>query len=308
MTKTIAVRWHSRAGQGAITASAALAEILGKPACRQAGHGKEVQSFPDFGAEKRGAPVVVFNRISAKSKLVDVSHPRTIDAVVLLDTTLIASCEVTLAELLQGLQSDGILLVNTAQKSLKVPTSAQVFSLDASAIAVREIGKDIPNVPILGALVNILKLAESTDFAKELEQYLSVHLPPEVVQGNLQAFRRGFDEVSKIKRNGKADSSDRKRPPGWQQTPSAGTINAPGNSRDYNTGNWVRESCEWNEKTCIKCNLCWPVCPHDAIKIDAQGEMDGVDTDKCTACALCVGACPTKPNSLKIIPKSSSPI
>jgi pyruvate ferredoxin oxidoreductase gamma subunit len=304
MAKTLTIRWHSRAGQGAITASTALAEILGN-------HGKSVQSFPDFGAEKRGAPVTVFNRI-CDEVIEDVSHPKEVDAVVLLDTTLVSSCEISSEELLSGLKKYGVLLINTPQKSLKLSTeSKKVFAVKASEIAQKEIGKDIPNVPILGALVKILGLAKAENFSQELEKYLSTHLAPEIVKGNLKAFGRGFTEVEVIAggKNGLKKSSCEKLP-SWKETPLAATVTVKnaGNSKEYNTGNWVRTSCQWNPETCINCNLCWPVCPHDAIKVDTEGNMIGVDDEKCTACGLCVVACPTNPKSLKIIPKKSSEI
>ncbi|MFH0834456.1 MAG: 2-oxoacid:acceptor oxidoreductase family protein [Patescibacteria group bacterium] len=300
MAAEIAVRWHSRAGQGAITASTALAEILGN-------NGKFVQSFPDFGAEKRGAPVVVFNRISSQ-KIEDASHPTTVDASVLLDVTLIASCEVSPAELLAGLGKNGLLLVNSPQKKLRMGVGKiRVFAVDASGIAVREIGKDIPNVPILGALVRILGLAKLENFQKDLAKYLGRHLPPEILEGNLRAFKQGFEDVRKIEVNRAAPNRKCAILPSWQKIQPGAAITEPGSSRNYATGNWSRQTCEWNSATCIDCKFCWPVCPHDAVKI-RNGKMVGIDETKCTACALCVAACPTKPKSLKIVPKKISEI
>ena len=190
MTDTFAFRWHSRAGQGAITASTALAEILGN-------YGKFVQSFPEFGAEKRGAPVAVFNRISDQ-KIVDVSHPIELDIVILLDTTLVSSCEINAPEFLEGLKKEGKLLINTDQKDLSMTKNLKnIFVVDASNIAVQEIGMDIPNVPILGALIKITGLSDLKDFLPKLKAYLSRGLPENIVAGNLKAFERGFKEVIK---------------------------------------------------------------------------------------------------------------
>ncbi|MFA6457860.1 MAG: 2-oxoacid:acceptor oxidoreductase family protein [Patescibacteria group bacterium] len=300
MTETISIRWHSRAGQGAITASTALAEILGR-------HGKFVQSFPDFGAEKRGAPVVVFNRIG-NERINDVSHPAVIDAAVLLDPSLLASCEVNTHELLAGLKENGLLLINSPQKKLKMEVgTAQVFALAASAIAVAEIGKDIPNVPILGALVRILELAPMEKFKQDLAQSLGAHLPAEIVAGNLRAFERGFAEVTTITGKPGHKKIVCAKLPGWRDMPLGAAIQNPGSSRHYATGNWSHQTCEWTKSTCINCQLCWPVCPHDAI-IVKDGKMLGIDATKCTACGLCVVACPTRPKSLKIISKQSSEI
>ncbi len=298
MVEQISIRWHSRAGQGAITASTALAEILGD-------HGKFVQAFGDFGAEKRGAPVVVFNRISSQ-KIEDVSHPDAINASVLLDSTLVASCEISAGELLAGLKKNGFLVVNSSQKRLKMAVgNARIFSLDASKIALAEIGRDIPNVPILGTLVRILKLAKLGDFKKDLRKYLASHLPAEIVDGNLKAFERGFLEVLEISGDRKSPSKKCRNLLSWQKMPLAATIDACANSRNYSTGNWSRETCEWDAKKCIDCKMCWPVCPHDAIKIK-NGKMVGIDESKCVACGLCVAACPAK--CLKIVPKKLTEI
>ena len=91
--------------------------------------------------------------------------------------------------------------------------------------------------------------------------------------------------------------------PGWKEIPLGGVILNAGNSKEYNTGNWVRETCKWDKKTCINCNLCWGVCPENAILTDNEGNMIGVDEAKCTACGLCVGICPSNPKSLKLVKK-----
>jgi len=191
MENLTSIRWHSRAGQGAITAATALAEILGTS-------GKFVQSFPEFGAEKRGAPVTVFNRI-ADEPITVFYHPKELDAVVLLDTSLVASCELTAGEVLANLKKNGKLIVNTTQEKLKFAAEKdEVFVLDASGIAVAEIDKDIPNVPILGGLVAILGLTSLEEFLPKLEKYLAAGLPAKIVAGNLRAFERGFKEVKKV--------------------------------------------------------------------------------------------------------------
>lgn len=43
------IRWHARAGQGAITGAKGLADVISKT-------GKEVQAFASYGSAKRGLP------------------------------------------------------------------------------------------------------------------------------------------------------------------------------------------------------------------------------------------------------------
>jgi pyruvate ferredoxin oxidoreductase gamma subunit len=52
----IEIRWHARAGQGAKTA----AYLLAQAAVRS---GKSAQAFPEYGPERRGAPVQAYTRI-----------------------------------------------------------------------------------------------------------------------------------------------------------------------------------------------------------------------------------------------------
>ena len=95
----IEIRLHGRGGQGAVTS----AELLATAAIQQ---GKYAQAFPNFGPERRGAPVMAFIRID--------DHPirnrhmiHNPDLVLVLDPSILRLVDVT-----SGLKQDGILVTN----------------------------------------------------------------------------------------------------------------------------------------------------------------------------------------------------
>ena len=54
----IEIRFHGRGGQGTVVASKILADAIAK-------EGNYVQAYPEFGVERRGAPVFAFIRIDS---------------------------------------------------------------------------------------------------------------------------------------------------------------------------------------------------------------------------------------------------
>ena len=154
---TFQVRIHGRGGQGVVTA----AELLAVAAFRE---GRHAQAFPTFGSERTGAPVVSFCRMSdAPIRTHEpIAHP---DALIVQDPTLLIGGP----SLFAGLSPHGYVLVNTAQAidaSDLGPAAAalgpgHVRSVPASEIAMRHVGRPLPNVPLLGAyvaLTGVLKL------------------------------------------------------------------------------------------------------------------------------------------------------
>ncbi len=189
MDSTIEIRWHGRGGQGAKTA----ALLFGEAALSL---GKNIQAFPEYGPERMGAPVASFNRLSDKPITVHcgITNP---SIVLVLDPTLMDSVDVT-----AGLPEDGLLVVNTTlppqeiRKQLNLK-GRKVFTVDASGISIETIGREIPNTPMLGALIKVSNLLAFDAVIKDLEVKLKKKFAtkPEIVKGNLDAVRRAYQEV-----------------------------------------------------------------------------------------------------------------
>ncbi len=186
--ETIEIRWHGRAGQGVVTAAATLADVISTE------HDLHVQAFPEFGAEKRGAPILAFNRISKKPirRHSQVYDP---DIVVVTDPSLLGMVDVT-----SGAKEDAIFLMNTTfdinlvRKKLSLGEK-KIYSLDAYSIAEQELGRAIPNVPMVSALVKVTGLMDLDKFKKSIRISLRKKLRPEIVEKNMRTIDRAFKEV-----------------------------------------------------------------------------------------------------------------
>lgn len=137
------VRIHGRGGQGAVTA----AQLLAHAAYME---GKHVQAFPFFGAERRGAPVKAFVRISDSPILLhsQVYNP---DYVLVLDPQLYKIIDVT-----EGLKKDGVIVLNTTKDPNELGLAGwRVATVDATGIALelnlKIAGQPIVNTSMVGA-------------------------------------------------------------------------------------------------------------------------------------------------------------
>jgi len=144
-TLRIEIRWHGRGGQGAVTAS----EIVAAAAILE---GKNALAFPEFGAERRGAPVKAYTRITDEPTIprTPVVNP---DIVVILDPSLITPSYV------EGLKDNGCVVVNSPEdpkelaKKLNLKEGVRVATVDATSIALKWLKAPIVNTAILGALI-----------------------------------------------------------------------------------------------------------------------------------------------------------
>jgi len=137
------IRIHGRGGQGAVTA----AQLLAHAAFLE---GRGVQAFPFFGAERRGAPVKAFARISDEPILVhsQVYNP---DYVIILSPNLMQVVDVT-----EGLKKDGLILMNTAKSPEETGLKGwRIATVDATGIVLGlkllVAGLPVVNTAIVGA-------------------------------------------------------------------------------------------------------------------------------------------------------------
>lgn len=191
MSEVLEIRWHGRGGQGAKTA----ALLFGEAALDT---GKYIQAFPEYGPERMGAPVVAFNRLSDEP-IRSHSGIREPKIVVVLDPSLIEPAKVT-----DGLKENGILLVNTTEspeelrRRLGLPESIKVYTVDASKIALETVGKDVPNTPMLGALVKATGILKFDAVMVAIEQKLGEKFrggKEKFIKPNLESIRRAYAEV-----------------------------------------------------------------------------------------------------------------
>lgn len=183
------IRWHGRGGQGAKTASLLLADAAFMA-------GKYVQSFPEYGPERSGAPITAYNRISDERCNIhsNIYNP---DYVVVVDETLLESVDVT-----AGLKKEGALIVNSARRASELRGllngyEGRVFTVDAGTISRRNLGAYFPNTPMLAAVVAVSKCVEPEAFMKDMEESYRHKFAskPQVVQGNLDCLAEAMKEV-----------------------------------------------------------------------------------------------------------------
>ncbi len=180
------IRWHARGGQGAKTAATLVAAVALE-------EGKYSQGFPDYGPEREGAPVRGYTRISDEPIWVH-SAIYTPDIVVVLDPTLLDSVDVT-----EGLKDGGIVLVNSSHDPAQLREElglkdAKVFTVDATQISIEEIGRAIPNTPMMGALMKVMPILKLESILADIEKKFKSK-GDRIVQGNFRAIKRAFEEV-----------------------------------------------------------------------------------------------------------------
>ena len=155
-----------------------------------AAEGKCVASFPMYGFERRGMPVVAFTRFSDEP-IREKTQIYTPDCLMVIDPTLLA-----LKNLWDGLKPEGVLILNTAKPLEKppVPNLKKAGVINATQVALCEIGRDIPNTCLIGAL------AKTTGWVKleSVLQGLGDYLEGDMLKRNIRNAERGYHEVEVI--------------------------------------------------------------------------------------------------------------
>lgn len=183
LKKVLEVRWHGRGGQGAWTAS----ELLARAAIYE---GKHIQSFPEFGPERMGAPVTAFTRISTEPIQIHcaVYNP---DVVAVLDPTLMKSVPFT-----EGIKDDGIIIVNSKEGSAEIrkmckTEKGKVWTVPATEIAIKILGMSITNTAMLGAVAHATGIVK----LESIEKVIKERFKAGVAEKNFAVIQEAYKEV-----------------------------------------------------------------------------------------------------------------
>jgi len=181
----VEIVFHGRGGQGSVTA----ANLLVAAALKDGNKG--VQAFPFFGAERRGAPVRAFARISGDEIHLrsEIYNP---DIVIVLDESIME-----IVDVLKGLKKEGIILINTRKKpgDFNFSKKFKVATVDATGVALKHDilvgGIPVVNTPILGAIPKILNRVT----LKSIQDVIKGKWKADLTNKNVKATQDSYNDV-----------------------------------------------------------------------------------------------------------------
>ena len=171
-----------RGGQGAVTS----AELMAISAIKQ---GKFAQAFPSFGPERRGAPVKAFARIDDK-------YIRTRENIYLCDIMIVLDYKLAKTfDIKAELKPGGIIIVNThlsekEMRELLRNYDGKLAIINATKIAIEELGVPIVNTTMLGAFIKVTGLIDKALMEEALKERFGKR-----AEQNIKAFNRAMEEV-----------------------------------------------------------------------------------------------------------------
>lgn len=285
------VRFHGRGGQGAKVAS----RILGTTAFLE---GYYAQDFPLYGAERRGAPIAAFTRISKEPVLERgvIAEP---DIVIVMDETLLDD---PLASPLSGVKEGSIVFINTTHSNAEVKArykiAAQVITLDLTKIGLEMLERAVLSTLAGGVASKLTGLGEDS-LKKSVEKETSEIITDRaLIEKNIEAaiycfnaiepVRAGFNPAPAIFKGSPVMSV-----PFEPATVSAPSINTAGNTPLRKTGNWRLFKPVWDYEKCTKCMACVARCPDGCIAVN-EDCFPCTDYENCKGCMICAEECPVK--------------
>jgi pyruvate ferredoxin oxidoreductase gamma subunit len=179
----IEIRWHGRGGQGAKTAALLLADAAFET-------GLYVQGFPEYGPERMGAPITAYNRLDGQPIRIhsNIYEP---DMIVVVDETLISVVDVC-----SGLKPGGRIVVNSNRKPELIAKEfegvrGEIYAIDAAGISIRNLGKNLPNTPLLSVVAKLTGVIEEARFFEIMEVAFREKFSAKtgIAAGNMNALR-----------------------------------------------------------------------------------------------------------------------
>ncbi|MFX1556038.1 MAG: 2-oxoacid:acceptor oxidoreductase family protein [Promethearchaeota archaeon] len=149
-SKIVEITFHGRGGQTAITASQLLAELAYEKGF------KDAIAIPIIGAERRGAPIQAFTKLSKNKPIKTYDSVTNPDYILIFDTSLLDIPRV------RATIKDGVSLIVNSKESFNTDYLAKnirLYIVDATGICIKRsfmhASGPILNIPMLGAFGKI---------------------------------------------------------------------------------------------------------------------------------------------------------
>lgn len=290
--RVIEIRFHGRGGQGAKIAS----RILGRSGflC-----GLWAQDFALYGAERRGAPVVSFTRLSAEpiDRRGYIDFP---ELVVVMDASLLRDAP---EQVFHGVGPATPVMINGAPPAGKLAgeqwPSANFVFVDLTGIARRAIGTPLVSAAAAAAAAKYIPAIGLEALEQAVRGELAEFgLPAELIEKNLVAARAAYGTTPAVDLAPAAPPITKPAPLENIPYPVSSRFAGPairrrGSAALRATGNWRTERPVIDLAKCKRCFLCYLYCPEAAMKLDADN-FPHVDYEHCKGCLICHEECPTR--------------
>ena len=280
------IRIHGRGGQGIKTAS----QILGSAGFYS---GFQAQDFPLYGAERRGAPVIAFTRISEDPILErgPISSP---DIILIGDETLLNDPQ---SAPLCGAEPSTVVFVNSAQVPEVLSQKFSVTTTNLTDLCFQHLNNRTVYSSALSAVgARLLGNIKLECLLRAVEDELTQQgISSQLLQGNLDLAREIFEMIQPVAVSQREEKGLTAKPLVFpSQLPvvdGAPIILDPGNMALRKTGNWRVERPEIDYEKCNNCLICYARCPDGVIGVAPDGRPE-IDYDHCKGCLICALECP----------------
>lgn len=250
------------------------------------------QDFAIYGAERRGAPITTFVRLS-DTPILERAHIFNPDCVLITTPSLLLDPTV---KPLDGMAEGSVLFINSSREVPIVQSKkVHVIYRDMTDLALKYVGKDILSAAMgavackLSGLISLRSLVDSVE-----EELAELGLEPDLIEKNVQLAKECYSSVESVGLR----ESDYKPSHKVVEVRYVGEKGIPdllamGNTVFRKTGSWKVFTPIVDKNLCTACGICYIYCPEACISLDEQG-YPIINYDNCKGCLVCITECPRK--------------
>ncbi|MDP2718791.1 MAG: 2-oxoacid:acceptor oxidoreductase family protein, partial [Dehalococcoidia bacterium] len=207
---------------------------------------------------------------------------------VVLDPGLLRITDVT-----AGLKDTGIIVINTKRSAAEISKLVggkwPVAAVNASGVAKETIGVNIVNTTMLGALVKACPVVKMDSLLDPLNHRFGVR-----GKQNFESASKAYQRIvveKKAKTPGKVTLQfPAEKVLSWKEILVGCAVNTPGSTVEYSTGDWRSQRPVWDHDKCIKCGICYIVCPQACVGQNEE-KFFIANYYHCFGCGICATEC-----------------